>query len=155
MSVTPQRSAPRAKEFHFPASIEWIEARRVTARVAGKRPIDVSPPPVFSGVDPEAWSPEDFFVAAAASCLAVTYTGLAQRAGIALRRCSVDADGVAGRRPDGRFGFTRITLRLHVVTDSDALDRARELAQQAEETCLVAVSLDLPVQVETEILADA
>ena len=79
----------RAKEFHFPLTVEWSGERRVAAKVEGKPPIEIAPPPVFRGTDPTTWSPEDFFVAAAASCLAVTFTGLAAKAGS--RRGSADA----------------------------------------------------------------
>ena len=61
------RAAVRPKEFHFPLSVEWIGERRVAARVEGKSTIEVAPPPVFRGTDPATWSPEDFFVAAAAA----------------------------------------------------------------------------------------
>ena len=141
----------RAKEFHFPLSVEWIGERRVAARVEGKPPIEITPPPVFRGTDPTTWSPEDFFVAAAASCLAVTFTGLAARAGLAYTSLKVDGDGVAGKRGDGRFGFTRILLRLEVGTDPADEEQARQLAEQAEETCLVSASLDLPVEHRVEV----
>lgn len=136
----------RPKEFHFPLSVEWIGERRVAARVEGKPPIEITPPPVFKGADPSTWSPEDFFVAAAASCLAVTFTGLAAHAGLAYSQLRVDGDGVAGRRADGRFGFTRLLLRLEVETDPADETQARELAETAEATCLVSASLDLPVE---------
>lgn len=137
----------RAKEFHFPLAVEWCGGRRVSARVEGKAPIEVAPPLVFQGPDAETWSPEDLLVAAAASCLAVTFTGLAARAGLHYEKLAVAADGVCGMREDGRFGFTRITLRLELETSDDAA-KARELAEQAEAACLVAASLDLPVDVE-------
>lgn len=140
----------RAKEFHFPLSVEWIGGRRVSARAPGKAPIEVTPPPEFRGTDPSTWSPEDLFVAAAASCLTVTFTGLAERAGLAYTSLRVDADGVAGRRADGRFGFTRLALRLEVETDPADGERARELAQKAEDSCLVSASLDLPVETVIE-----
>ena len=145
-------AAVRPKEFHFPLSVEWAGDRRVTARVDGKPAIEITAPPVFRGTDPTAWSPEDFFVAAAASCFAVTFTGLAARAGLEYTRLAVDADGVCGKREDGRFGFTRLLLRMTVQTDPAAEERARELAEQAEATCLVSVSLDLPV--ETVIMVE-
>lgn len=139
----------RPKEFHFPLTVEWTRDHRVSAQVAGKRPVEVGPPVVFRGEDPETWSPEDFFVAAAASCLAVTFTGIASRAGLGFDRLTVDADGVCGRRPDGRFGFTSLWLRLELDTAEDATE-ARRLAERAERDCLVAASLDVPV--ETEIV---
>ncbi len=136
----------RSKEFHFPLSVEWIGGRRVAAQPPGKAPIEVTPPPKFRGTDPSTWSPEDFFVGAAASCLAVTFTGLAEHAELAYTTLHVNANGVAGKRADGRFGFTRLALQLEVETDRADLERARELARKAETNCLVSASLDLPVE---------
>ncbi len=150
-SATPPVMTTRPKEFHFPVSVDWLGERRVAARVEGKPSIDVMPPPVFRGTDPAIWSPEDFFVAAAASCLAVTFTGLAARAGLVYTSLKVAADGVAGQRPDGRFGFTRLLLRLEVETGPTDIEQARRLAEQAEATCLVAASLDLPVETTIEV----
>ncbi len=141
----------RPKEFHFPLTVEWIGERRVEARVEGKSTIEVTPPPVFRGTDPATWSPEDLFVAAAASCLAVTFTGLAARAGLSYSKLKVDADGIAGMRAERRFGFTRLLLHLEVETGRADEAQARQLAQKAEETCLVAASLDVPVETEIEV----
>ncbi len=141
----------RLKEFHFPVSVEWIGERRVAAHVEGKPSVEVTPPPVFRGTDPTTWSPEDFFVAAAASCLAVTFTGLAARDGLTYTSLKVDADGTAGQRSDGRFGFTRLVLRLEIETDPADADAARQLADKAEQTCLVSASLDLPVETVIEL----
>jgi organic hydroperoxide reductase OsmC/OhrA len=145
-TATKTRTPLRAKEFHFPLTVDWLGERRVAASVEGKPAIEITPPPVFRGTDPATWSPEDFFVAAAASCLAVTFTGLAARAGLTYTALKVDADGVAGRRDDGRFGFTRLLLRLELETAPGDEAQARELAEEAERTCLVSASLDLPVE---------
>jgi organic hydroperoxide reductase OsmC/OhrA len=135
----------RPKEFHFPLRVDSVGGRRVSARVEGKQPIEVCPPVVFRGDDETTWSPEDFFVAAAASCLAVTFTGIAERACLDYDSLTVDADGVCGQRPDGRFGFTSLWLRLELATDEDP-EHARGLAERAEEACLVAASLDVPIE---------
>jgi organic hydroperoxide reductase OsmC/OhrA len=141
----------RAKEFHFPVTVDWLGGRRVGARAEGKPPIEITTPPVFRGTDPSVWSPEEFLVAAAASCLAVTFTGLAAREDLAYTKLKVDGDGVVGSRADGRFGFTRLLLRLELDTDPTREAQARELAERAEETCLVSVSLDLPVETVVEV----
>jgi peroxiredoxin-like protein len=148
MTIASAKQAPtvRTKEFHFPLRVEWNGARRVAAQVEGKSPIEITPPPVFHGTDPTTWSPEDFFVAAAASCLAVTFTGLAERAGLDYAELAVNADGVCGRRQDGRFGFTRLQLRLELETDTTRAAEARQLAEEAEKNCLVSNSLALPVE---------
>ena len=149
--MTTTSATVRPKEFHFPLTVTWTDERRVTAKVEGKQAIEITSPPVFRGTDPTTWSPEDFFVAAAASCLAVTFTGLAARAGLVYSSLKVDADGVAGTRSDGRFGFTRLLLELEVETDAAGEAQARTLAEKAEETCLVSASLDLPVETVIEV----
>jgi organic hydroperoxide reductase OsmC/OhrA len=141
----------RPKEFHFPLSVEWIGERRVAAQVEGKPAIEITPPPVFRGTDPAARSPEDFFVAAADGCLAVTFAGLSAKAGLAHTGLRVVADGVVGLRADGRFGFTRLLLRLELEVDAADELHARGLAEKAEENCLVSVSLDLPVETAIEV----
>jgi len=151
MAITTEKEPTvHAKEFHFPVRVEWLGERRVAARVEGKPAIEITAPPVFRGSDPTTWSPEDFFVAAAASCLAVTFTGLAARAGLAYTSLTIEGDGVAGKRADGRFGFTRLSLRLAVETDAADEPQARRLAEQAEQTCLVSASLDLPIETAIE-----
>ena len=89
-------------------------------------------------------------MAATASCLAVTFTGLAEREGLTYAGLNVDGTGICGRRGDGRFGFTRLELRLGLETDPADEERARALAEKAEATCLVSASLDLPVETVVE-----
>jgi organic hydroperoxide reductase OsmC/OhrA len=139
------------REFHFPASVTWTGGRRTSARVAGKPAIGIAPPPEFRGMDPDTWSPEDFFTTAAASCLAVTITGLAERAGVLLRALEVVGDGVVGKREDGHFGFVRVDQRVRLETDPGFEGRAREIVDEAEAGCLVAVSLDLPLHTEIDV----
>ena len=151
LATSPGVRTVRAKEFHFPLSVEWLGERRVAVQIEGKPAIEITPPPVFKGTDPAIWSPEDLFVASDAACLAVTFTGLAQRAGLHYAGLRVDADGVCSRRSDGRFGFTRIVLRVSLQTDPADADEARSLVEQAEENCLVTASLDVPVETAIEI----
>jgi organic hydroperoxide reductase OsmC/OhrA len=143
----------RHKEFRFPVQVVWHDGRRTTARVEGKPPLRIATPPEFRGTDPDMWSPEDAFVAAASSCLAVTIAALAEREQLPLRGLSVQAEGVVGRRPDGRFGFVRIEQTVALKTDHGYEGTARAVVAKAEDTCLVTVSLDLPVETAVEISA--
>ena len=144
-------AAVRHKEFRFPVEIAWDGGRRTTARVDGKPPLAIATPPEFRGSDPDLWSPEDALVAAAGSCLAVTIAALAEHEGIVLHDLSVKADGVVGRRADGPFGFVRIEQTVTIDVDADAEAAAAALVAKAERTCLVTVSLDLPVETRLEI----
>lgn len=137
----------RPKEFHFPLSVRWSAGRKVTVAIDGKAPLDIVPPPEFRGEEPEVWSPEDLFVASCAACLAITFTGVAKRDGLAFSQLEIRADGVAGQRRDGRFGFTRVDLQFRLEVAPDDVARAERLAHLAEESCLVSSSLALPVGV--------
>jgi organic hydroperoxide reductase OsmC/OhrA len=145
-TATKTTPAVRAKEFQFPLTVEWLGGRRVAAKVEGKQEVEIAPPPVFRGTDPTAWSPEDFLVAAAASCLAVTFTGLAEHDRLNYHNLKVDGTGTCGTRNDGHFGFTRLELQLTVDTEPADEARARAIAEKADSTCLVSASLDLPVE---------
>ena len=120
-------------------------ARRANRRWRSRRRPSSAAPTRRSG------APEEFLVAAAASCLAVTFAGLDARDGLTCTGLKVEGDGVVGRRDDGRFGFTRLLLRLELETDPTEEAQARRLAEQAERTFLVSVSLDLPVETVIEV----
>ena len=141
----------RHKEFRFPVEVVWHAGRRTTAKVEGKAPLRIATPREFRGTDPDLWSPEDAFVAAAGSCLAVTIAALADREQLPVRGLSVRADGVVGRRPDGRFGFVRIEQTVELETEPEYEDAARAMVAKAEDSCLVTVSLALPVETKVEV----
>ena len=145
----------RPREFRFPVEIAWEGGRRVSAHVAGKEPLEIVPPPEFRGPDPSTWSPEDAFVASAASCLAVTITGLVERASVPLHALAVSAEGVVGARENGVFGFTAIHQRVELETEPGREAEARALVEKAEAECLVSVSLALPVELAIEVRARA
>jgi organic hydroperoxide reductase OsmC/OhrA len=139
------------REFRFPVQVGWQGGRRTSVRVEGKQPLAVATPPEFKGTDPDLWSPEDAFVAAAGSCLAVTIVALVERQRLPLRTLDVRAEGVVGRREDGRFGFVRIEQHVSLETDGGHEEAARALVARAEAGCLVSVSLDLPVETTVEV----
>jgi organic hydroperoxide reductase OsmC/OhrA len=144
--------AVRSKEIHFPVRVEWQHDRTVAVRVPGKPELEIAPPPEFwEAAEPSVWSPEDAFGAAAASCLAVTILGRAEREELPLFGLLVEAHGVVGRRPDGRFGFVRLEQRVEIAVEPGEESRARKLVQAAEQGCLVAASLDLPVETAIDV----
>jgi organic hydroperoxide reductase OsmC/OhrA len=49
------------------------------------------------------------------------------------------------------FGFTRLGLRIEIEVAAADRDLARELAETAERTCLVAASLDFPVETTIDV----
>jgi organic hydroperoxide reductase OsmC/OhrA len=140
-----------AREHRFPVHVAWDGARRTTASVGGKQPLDVATPPEFRGTDPDVWSPEDLFVGAVGTCLAVTIAALAEREGLPLHDLDVAAAGLVGKRPDGRFGFVRVDQVVDVVVDGGREAAARAVVERAEQTCLVSVSLNIPVETDVRV----
>jgi organic hydroperoxide reductase OsmC/OhrA len=59
----------RAKTYRFPVDVGWAGGRLTQVSVAGKHELRVATPPEFrGGTSSGVWSPEDLFVAAAATC---------------------------------------------------------------------------------------
>lgn len=144
----------RTKEYAFPVAVRSMGARTVRAAVTGKASITVATPPEFHReADPQVWSPEDLLTAAAATCLAVTIAGAAEREHLHIHDLSVEATGVVGRREDGRFGFVRIEQRVAVAAPEEDVERARLVVERAEASCLVRVSLDVEVETTIEVSA--
>jgi organic hydroperoxide reductase OsmC/OhrA len=137
------------KTIQFPVSIDWAGGRLVRAAVPGKETIPIATPPEFKGTDLGVWSPEDFLVAAAASCFTVTFLALAERRGVTVHDIAVDGVGRMGLGEDGRLGFLSIDLSAHLVTDPGQEEAVVEAAKRAEQGCFVSQALSVPVRLET------
>ena len=137
------------REHRFPVSIDWTAGRLVRASVPGKDVIEIATPPEFKGVNPDVWSPEDFLVAAAASCFTVTYLAVAEHRGLIVHDVSVDGVGRMGIGEDGRLGFLGIDLTAHLITVPGQEEAVVEAARRAEQGCLVSLALSIPVRLET------
>jgi organic hydroperoxide reductase OsmC/OhrA len=145
----------QAKQFDFPAEVEWEGGSLTVASVAGKHDLDVATPPEFGGEAAGLWSPEDLLVAAAASCFAVTLAAVVRHRGIPLLSLHVAGNGRIGRREDGRLGFTSIELDVTAETGSaDDVGRLEAAIERSERGCLVSNALDVPVDVRATIAVD-
>ena len=144
--------AVKSKEISFPVQVEWRRDRTVVAQIPGKPELEIATPPEFwPEADPTVWSPEDAFGVAAASCLAVTILRRVEREQLPLLGLLVEAHGIVGRRPDGKYGFVRLEQRVEIATEPGEEEHARELVEAAEQGCLVTVSLDLPVEMTVDV----
>ncbi len=142
----------RVRHFEFPAAVEWEGGSITVASVAGKQDLDVATPPEFGGEAEGVWSPEDLFVASAASCFAVTLAAIVRKRTIPLLSLQVDGVGHVGLRDDGRLGFTSIELEVTAETDSaDAATQLETAIERAERSCLVSNALGIPLNVRAAV----
>jgi organic hydroperoxide reductase OsmC/OhrA len=143
------------KEMQFPVSVRWRGGRLAHADAGETKSIEVATPPEFRHGIPGYWSPEELLVAAAATCYALTLAAVAERRGAPLLDTSISATGHLSRRDDGRFGFTVIEIDALLETVPGAEDAVAQAAAAAEERCLVAQALDVPVHVALDVRVSA
>ncbi len=137
----------RVKAFRFPVSVEWQGGRLTKTSSRAKEDLEVATPPEFPGGIPGLWNPEELLVASVASCYAVTLAAIAERREIPLHSLKVSGTGHVSMRDDRKFGFVAIELDAEVKTSAASVRAAEAAAARAEEACLVARALDIPVHV--------
>ena len=143
------------KEFQFPVSIRWRGGRLARADVEGKDSLEIATPPEFRGGLEGHWSAEDLLVASTASCFALTLAAVAEKRQVPLLDVSIGATGHMGRRQGGRLGFTVIEVNAAIETLAGAEEALAAAAKAAEEHCLIAQALGVPVHVALEVTAVA
>jgi organic hydroperoxide reductase OsmC/OhrA len=107
-------------------------------------------------VVPLPWSdeggvdPEEAFIASLSSCHMLFFLDFARRGGFVVESYVDEAEGVLGKRTDGKMAMTRVTLRPQVNWAGDAPDDAsiRDLHHRAHEACFIANSVTTDVRVE-------
>jgi peroxiredoxin-like protein len=129
----------------------WSGGRAGKVVVEGLPSLDFASPPEFGGPG-GTWSPEHAFVAAANSCILLTFVAIAEFSKLAFRSLDASAKGVLEKleREGYRFTSIEVELRLAVEKESDVA-RAERLVAKAESACLVSKSMKTPVRVTAQI----
>ena len=146
-----------SRQHRYTATVEWTGNRgegtatyrsydrdhEITAEHAAS--ILGSADPAFRG-NPSRWNPEQLLVAAAAQCHMLAYLHLATENGVVVTAYVDHPTAVMTEDNDGNGRFTEIVLHpLVTVTDTGMLETADTLHDQANATCFIANSLNLPV----------
>lgn len=140
----------RSKVYTYHTSVKWTEQRKGVISCARKPDIQVATPPEFKGHE-GIWSPEDLFVASANICLMTTFLAVAERAGLAFSSYESVAEGKL-ELVDGKFQFTAMTLKPTVTLSANAdAEKAKELIEKAEASCLITNSMKAKVSLEPTI----
>jgi organic hydroperoxide reductase OsmC/OhrA len=89
----------------------------------------------------DRWSPETLLVAAVGDCLILTFRAVARASGFAWTALECDVMGTLDRiERTTRFVGFDVRARLHVPSGTDP-DRARQVLEKAERSCLISNSL--------------
>ena len=106
---------------------------------------------------PEPWGnpagvdPEEAFVASLSSCHMLFFVDFARRAGFVVDSYIDEAEGVLGKRADGRMAMTRVTLRPRIEWSGEKRPDGvaiADLHHRAHDACFIANSVTTEVVVE-------
>jgi organic hydroperoxide reductase OsmC/OhrA len=104
-----------------------------------QEPLTCAIPPEFEGPG-GGYSPEDFFVLAAANCFVATFRVIAERSKLEFSQIMVKADLTVDRDPAGRPWMSAVVLNIELKGAADR-ERALRLLQKTSESCIVLHSI--------------
>jgi organic hydroperoxide reductase OsmC/OhrA len=103
----------------------------------------------------DQWSPETLLVAAVGDCLILTFRAVARASGFAWTSLECDVTGTLDRiERTTRFVAFDVRARLHVPRGTDP-DRARQVLEKAERSCLISNSLNGAIHLSPTITVAA
>lgn len=124
----------------------------VVLSAAGLPSLSSSPPPEFDGPGDE-WSPESLLTGAVADCFILTFRAISRASKLEWATLRCTAEGTLDRvERVTRFVSMKLKAELTLPAGGD-VNTGRRLLEKAEATCLVTNSLDLDVELETDVTA--
>lgn len=129
-----------SESHEYNVRVDWAQEREGSMIVEGKPVIEVAAPPEFDG--PEGViSPEDLFVAAAASCMMTTFVTFSKKLRFDYKSFSCTAKGTLERVEKG-FQFTKMHIIATVAVESeDIKHKAERGLELAGKYCLISNSM--------------
>ena len=139
------------KSHEYYVRVDWTHDRVGNMLVEGKQMIEVAAPPECDG--PEGViSPEDLFVAAAASCFMTTFVTFSKKLRFEYKSFSCIAKGTLERVEKG-FQFTKMHIDATVSVESEDMKKKAERALElAGKYCLVSNSMKCPTEHENKVI---
>jgi peroxiredoxin-like protein len=137
----------------YPVAVRWTGGKTGVASAPDGLPdLEVGSPPQFGGPGGR-WTPEHFFVGAAALCWMTTFLASAALSKLEVAAVEASGEGAVERGDDRRFSISRIVLRPRVtIHREEDREKAMKLIEKAEAACLVARSMKSEVVLEPEVV---
>jgi organic hydroperoxide reductase OsmC/OhrA len=141
----------QSHEYHV--RVDWTKGHIGDLTIEGKPKVQVASPPEFEG--PEGIiSPEDLFVAAAASCFMATFISFAKKMSFEHKAFTCVGIGTLEKIEKG-FQFTKILLKTTVTVESEELKaEAEEALERSVKYCLVSKSMKCPTIYEKHVIVE-
>jgi organic hydroperoxide reductase OsmC/OhrA len=123
----------------------WASGRTGLAKCASApNAIHFTAPPQFGGLEGR-WTPEDLLLGAVASCYTTTFQALSEYSGFEYADLEVEVEATIHKLDSG-YSFSEIVIcpKLTIPIE-ESRERALRLLRKAEELCLVARALSIPM----------
>ena len=137
----------------YNTDIKWEQGRRgtLTSPVLST-PITVATPPEFSKGEPNVWSPEHLYVAAANGCLMTTFLAIAENS--RLDFISFNSTATAKlEKVDNMFMISEIELKPKVILRNEKdRERALRIIEKSEQACLISNSMKSKIVLSPEVI---
>ena len=134
----------------YQTSYKWQEqASQGNINIDSRKPLPVGTPH-----DTERFCPEHILVAAAETCLANYVLLIGKHSRLEIKHYESTAEGELEQADDRKFRFKRIVIKpkITVVDTDNAL--ANKVVEKSHNACLIARSLNFPVDIEPEIILE-
>jgi peroxiredoxin-like protein len=140
-----------AQTHEYHVKVDWKKNRIGDLIIKGKPQIQIASPPEFEG--PEGIiSPEDLFVAAAASCFMTTFIAFTKKMRFEHKAFTCEGTGTLEKGEKG-FQFTKILLKTTVTVESEDLKAKAERALElSAKYCLVSNSMKCATMHEDHVI---
>jgi len=120
----------------------------------GMRIIESAPPKEFGGPGNQ-WSPEGLLTAAVADCFVLGFRAIANASKFTWINLEAHTEGTLNRI-DGKMRFTGFTTHAKLLVPGGTdIERAKKLLEKAEQTCLIANSLNGERHLTLEVAVSA
>ncbi len=137
----------------YEVKVDWTHDRIGNLIIEDKPTVQIATPPEFEGGVPGIISPEDLFVASAATCMMTTFVTFSKKMRFEFESYSCKGVGTLERVEKG-FEFTHILLKSKVTVESeDLISKAERALELAGKYCLVANSMKCQVDHENAVEA--
>ena len=137
----------------YNTDIKWEQGRRgtLTSPVLST-PITVATPPEFSKGEPNVWSPEHLYVAAANRCLMTTFLAIAENSRLDFISFNSTATGKL-EKVDNMFMISEIELKPKVILRNEKdRERALRIIEKSEQACLISNSMKSKIVLSPEVI---
>ena len=137
---------------YYNTAIRWEKGRRGTLSSPDlSNSITVATPPEFPKGEPNIWSPEHLYVAAANSCLMTTFLAIAENSKLDFESFDSSAIGKL-EKVDNMFMITEIELKPLVILKSEKdRERALRIIEKSEKACLISNSMKSKIILSPEV----